>query len=59
MVILMPIENESLQVFKSALIVANLWDLRSRITAAVALVNRDISDTGVGRNGLSHRCLPY
>jgi hypothetical protein len=40
MVILTPIENESLQVlFKAAHIVANLRDLRNRITAAVALVN--------------------
>jgi hypothetical protein len=43
MVILTPIENESLQVFlKPAHIVANLRDLRNRITATVALVNRDM-----------------
>jgi hypothetical protein len=43
MVILTPIENESLQVFiKPAHIVANLRDLRNRITAAVTLVNRDM-----------------
>jgi hypothetical protein len=43
MVILTPIENESLRVFlKLAHVVANLRDLRNRITAAVALVNRDI-----------------
>jgi hypothetical protein len=43
MVILTPIENEFLQVFlKLALIVANLRDLRNRITAAVTLVNREM-----------------
>jgi hypothetical protein len=43
MVILTPIENESLQVFfKSAHIVADLRDLCNRITAAVVLVNRDM-----------------
>ena len=38
---------------------ANLQDLRNRITAAVALVDRDNADTRVERDGLSHRCLPY
>jgi hypothetical protein len=33
-------------------------DLRNRITAAVARVDRD-ADTRVERDGLSHRCLPY
>jgi hypothetical protein len=43
MVILTPIENKFLQVlFRSAHIVANLRNLRNRITAAVALVNRDM-----------------
>jgi hypothetical protein len=43
MVILTPIENESLQVFlKPARIFANLRDLRYRITSSVALVNRDM-----------------
>jgi len=37
---------------------ANLQDLRNRITAAVALVDRDML-TCVERDGLSHRCLPY
>jgi hypothetical protein len=42
-VILMPKENESLKYFlKPARIVANLRDLRNRITASVALVNRDM-----------------
>ena len=36
----------------------NLRDLRNRITAAVALVDRDML-TRVERDGLSHRCLPY
>jgi hypothetical protein len=43
MVILTPIENKSLQVFlKPSSIVANLRDLRNRITVAVALFNRDM-----------------
>ena len=37
---------------------ANLQDLCNRITAAVALVDRDML-TRVERDGLSHRCLPY
>jgi hypothetical protein len=43
-VILSPIEKESLQVFffKARAIVANLRDLRNRIASAVALVNRDM-----------------
>jgi len=36
----------------------NLRDLRNRITAAVALVDRDML-TRVEQDGLSHRCLPY
>jgi hypothetical protein len=43
MVILTPIQNESLQGFlKPARIVSNIRDLRNRITAVVALVNRDM-----------------
>jgi hypothetical protein len=43
MVILTPIENESLKFFlKPGRIVAYLRDLRIRITAAVVLVNRDM-----------------
>ena len=37
---------------------ANLQDLRNLITAAVALVDRDML-TRVERDGLSHKCLPY
>jgi hypothetical protein len=43
MVILTPIENESLHVFfKPERIVSDLTDLRNRITTAVALDNRDM-----------------
>jgi hypothetical protein len=38
---------------------ANLQDLRNRITAAVARVDRDNADTRVERDGLLHKCLPY